>query len=68
MTVLFIDAASPPAIVPPGRSIASPAAYSAVLALSKSDLVAALGVPAADSARPVDWDPWGNPTVWMATP
>lgn len=66
--VRFIDAVHPPAISPPGTRPSTPNPGGRVLALSRSDLAAAIGANAAASAQPIAWDPGGTPSVWAWRP
>jgi hypothetical protein len=66
--VRFLDFDRPPTIVEPGTSISNPAAYSEILALSRTDLSAALGPALEGRAVAVAWDPSGAPVVWAVVP
>jgi len=66
--VRFLDFSRLPTIVAPGTSISNPASYSEILALSRADLVKALGTELGGLAVPVAWDPSGAPSVWAVVP
>lgn len=66
--VRFLDFNRLPAIVAPGTSISNPTSYSEILALSRTDLVKALGTELGGLAVPVAWDPSGSPSVWAVVP
>jgi hypothetical protein len=68
MDVEFLDASNLPAVLQPGAKVPNPGAFSVYVALSRQDLASTLGPEAAARARPIAWDPAGNPTVWAATP
>jgi hypothetical protein len=68
MDVSFVDFDRPPAIFEPGTRIADPGSYSEILALSRDDLVKAVGTELAGGATAVAWDPSGAPTVWAVFP
>jgi hypothetical protein len=68
MDVEFLDASNLPAVFQPGAKVADPSAHSVYLALGLPDIRSTLGSAAADRARPIAWDPAGNPTVWAVTP
>ena len=68
MTIEFLDFADPPAIVDLGQRIADPAAYKTIVAMSRDDLVKALGSELAATAAPIAWDPSGAPVAWAVTP
>jgi len=57
-----------PTIVSPGSRIDHPAAYTAIVAMTKADLTNALGAELGDRAQPVAWDPSGKPVVWAVAP
>jgi hypothetical protein len=63
--VEFLAYGRMPALIRPGAKIANPSAYSEVVAISKNDLIAALGPELAGTAVPVAWDPSGKPAVWV---
>jgi len=63
----FLDYYAMPTLVAPGSPIDDPSAYSQILALTREDLVAALGPELAARARPVAWDPAGKVRVWAAS-
>jgi 4-amino-4-deoxy-L-arabinose transferase-like glycosyltransferase len=68
MDVQFLDFDRPPAIVAPGAKLADPTAYSEIFALSRADLVTALGSELGGRALAVAWDPSGAPAVWAVVP
>ena len=68
MTIEFLDFADPPAIVDLGQRIADQAAYKTIVAMSRDDLVNALGSELAATAAPIAWDPVGQPVAWAVTP
>ena len=68
MDVWFLDYAQGPTFFPPGTRIPSPHAFSQIVALTRGDLVAAVGETAAQGARAVAWDLSGRPVVWVLTP
>lgn len=57
-----------PTIVSPGTRIDHPAAYTAIVAMTKADLATAVGAELGDRAQPVAWDPSGKPVVWAVAP
>jgi 4-amino-4-deoxy-L-arabinose transferase-like glycosyltransferase len=66
--ILFLDYAQSPTIFQPGTPIPNPQSFSHIVALTRADLVAAVGETAAQGARPVAWRPSGEPVVWALTP
>jgi hypothetical protein len=66
--VRFLDFGRLPVIVAPGTSISNPTSYPEILALSRADLVKALGSELGGRAVPVAWDPSGAPSVWAVVP
>lgn len=66
--IRFLDADALPTIVAPGVPIPVGTTHPGVLALTKDDLVDALGPAAAERASPVANDPLGSPTVWLVRP
>ena len=65
--IRFLDAEGLPTIVAPGTPI-SARATARVLALSRDDLVRALGPEAAQRASPLAEDPRGSPALWVMAP
>jgi hypothetical protein len=65
--IRFLDAEGLPTIVAPGTPI-SASATARVLALSRDDLVRALGPEAAQRASPLAEDPRGSPALWVMAP
>jgi hypothetical protein len=65
--VRFLDAGRLPDIVPPGSVIADPGNYGRVLALTRNDLLTALGPRGANSVV-VERDPRGAASVWQWEP
>jgi hypothetical protein len=68
MDVQFLDAGRLPTIVAPMRTIGNPAVYSLVVAPTRADIAAAVGVSLAAQAHIVATDPEGNPVVFAVTP
>ncbi len=68
MDIQFLDYAQAPMIFQPGTPIPTPHSFSQIVALTRGDLVAAVGETAAQGARPVAWDLSGKPAVWALTP
>jgi hypothetical protein len=64
----FLDYYNQATLVAPGSPIGDPDAYHEILALSKADLVTAVGPALGATARPVAWDPEGNARVWAVWP
>jgi hypothetical protein len=66
--ILFLDYAQSPTIFQPGTPIPNPQSFSHIVALTRADLVAAVGETVAQGARPVAWRTSGKPVVWALTP
>jgi hypothetical protein len=65
-TVRFVDAANPPRVVTaPGPVPATQAPGERLFALDLDAVRATVDQASVDRARPVAWDPAGNPTVWV---
>jgi hypothetical protein len=68
MDVEFLDYVQSPTIFQPGTPIPNAHIFSQIVALTRGDLVAAVGETEARAAKPVAWDPFGTPSVWALTP
>jgi hypothetical protein len=68
MDVQFLDYALSPTIFSPGDRIPNPRSFSQIVAMTRGDIVAAVGDKAATGAKAVAWDLSGNPVVWVLTP
>jgi len=66
--IQFLDYAQSPPIFQPGTPIPNPHDFSQIVALTRGDLVAAVGEAEAQAAKPVAWDQFGKPSVWVLTP
>ncbi|HEX7430642.1 MAG TPA: hypothetical protein VF293_00485 [Candidatus Limnocylindrales bacterium] len=66
--IQFLDYAASPTIFQPGGPIPNPHDFSQIVALTRGDLVAAVGETEALAAKPVAWDLLGKPSVWVLTP
>jgi len=66
--IWFLDYAASPTIFQPGSPIPDPHDFSQIVAMTRGDLVAAVGETEAQAAKPVAWDLFGKPSVWVLTP
>jgi len=66
--IQFLDYAQSPSTFQPGTPIPNPHDFSRIVALTRGDLVAAVGETEAQAAKPVAWDQFGKPSVWVLTP
>ena len=66
--IQFLDYAQSPPIFQPGTPIPNPHDFSQIVAMTRRDLVAAVGETEAQAAKPVAWDLFGKPSVWVLTP
>jgi hypothetical protein len=64
----FLDAGLDVPIYRAGSAVPDAADHPAFLALSTDDIESSLGGAAVQRARPIAWDPAGQPLAWVTTP